>query len=223
MKNIAFSLVCLFSIQLIMGQVNYVNDEGGAYQTGTIDSPFLRVSQSSDNKIVGSIYLNDELEQAVITDGASNKTKFLARFNAYSSEIEILQQGNTKALLPVVGLKVSLHNKTFAPLKLKDNPKTIFAEVLVDGDYSLYKKYSIKINRAPSDAKLLNLENTDKAVIVSNLYEKNKEGELTEIFLGRKAKVTLSKELLNLSKKNKLSLKKEKDLITLFKLANTQY
>ena len=223
MKNIVISLVFLFSIQLIMGQVNYVNDDGGTYQTGTIDSPFLRVSQSSGNKIVGSIYLNDELEQAVITDGASNKTKLLARFNAYNSEIEILQQGNTKALLPVVGLKVSLHNKTFAPLKLQNNPKTIFAEVLVDGDHSLYKKYSIKINRAPSDAKLLNLESTDKAVVVSDLYEKNKEGEVTKIFLGRKAKETLSKELLNLSKKNKLSLKKEKDLITLFKLANTKY
>ncbi len=41
----------IISTNIILGQINHVNNETGTFQTGSIDSPFLRVSNQSGNKI----------------------------------------------------------------------------------------------------------------------------------------------------------------------------
>jgi hypothetical protein len=221
MKAFVIIFLIFLSFNQVFGQINYNDNEGGIYQTGNIDTPFLRVSQSSGNNIVGSIYINENWEQAVITDSVSNNVKLMARFNAYHGEIELLRDKTIGALLPVEGIRVLLNNKKFVPLQLQDKSKSIFVEIVVDGNQNLYRKYSIKINKAPSDAKLLNLESADKVVIVYDLYIKNHSGEVLELPLRKKEiEEILSKEMIDLAKREKLSLKKEKDVVELFKLSN---
>lgn len=218
-----FIIALLFLITTsITAQVNYQNEQSGTYQTGSIDSPFLRVSKSSGNKIVGSIYLNEDWEQAIITVSTNNTIKSMARFNAYHSEIEILVDEKVNALLAVEGLEVLLNHRVFVSLRLTNTVKPIFAERLVDGMHSLYRVYDIKINKAPSDAKLLNLESDDRVDIYSELYLKNNDDKIQKVPTNKKElKNILSKEMIELASQQKLSLKKEDDLIELFKLANS--
>lgn len=223
MRAIIPILLIIFSIESVKGQINYSEEESGVFQMGTIDSPFLRASQGSGNKIVGSIYLNENWEQAIIKDkNTSNTIKSLARFNAYHSEIEILKDEKINALLPSDELEVTLNNITFTPLKLENKSKPLFAAIIVDGKQSLYRVYNIKINKAPSDAKLLNLESTDNVVITYDLYLKNGDDKIIKVPSGKKdIKSILTDHMIDLAKKEKLSLKKENDLIELFKLTNS--
>ncbi|MGO4919380.1 hypothetical protein [Maribacter spongiicola] len=219
MKYLIIIATFLFA-NLIFGQINHINDESGTFQTGNIDSPFLRVSNQSGNKIEGSIYLNDNWEQATILDKNLNRTTVLAKFNAYNSEIEIFKDDTTSALLPVPGLNVTLNQKKFVAVLIED--KFVFAEILVEGKNNLYKVYDIKINKAPSDAKLLNLESTDRVVITSNLYYE-KDGIINEFPISKKdINETLDSQMIKSSKTERLSLKKEEDIIKLFKLANAR-
>ncbi|MDP5062928.1 MAG: hypothetical protein NWP64_13480 [Maribacter sp.] len=219
MKYLIIIATFLFA-NLIFGQINHINDESGTFQTGNIDSPFLRVSNQSGNKIEGSIYLNDNWEQATIVDKNLNRNTVLAKFNAYNSEIEIFKDDTTSALLPVPGLNVTLNEKKFVAVLIED--KFVFAEILVEGKNNLYKVYDIKINKAPSDAKLLSLESTDRVVITSSLYYE-KDGVINEFPIFKKdINKTLDSQMIKSSKTERLSLKKEEDIIKLFKLANAR-
>ena len=218
-------VICLLSsAPTIFSQVNYVNEEGNTLQTGNLDAPFLRASQTTGNKIVGSIYLNEEWEQAIITDLSNQKsTKLLARFNAYHSEIEVLREDITSALLPVDGIQVKLNGKTFVPIKLAGKNKSIFAEILYEGEKSLYKVFNIKINKAPSDAKLLNMESEDKVEITSNYYYNKDGSQVVELPTSKRSmKSELPSHYLKILKEEKLSPKNEKDLIQLFSILNSQ-
>jgi hypothetical protein len=200
-----------------------VNEDGGTLQMGNLDVPFLRVSETSGNKIVGSIYLNEEWEQATIVNLSNNKKiKLLARFNAYHSEIEILGEKEISALFTTDGIEVTLNNKSFVPLKIEKRNKAIFAEILFKGKYNLYKVFDIKIIRAPSDAKLLNLESVDRVEIVNDYYFNENGGEAVQVPKNKKSmKSVLPSNFLEILKKEKLSLKKEEDLVTLFSLINS--
>lgn len=213
-------VLLLINTNLISGQINQVDYENGTFQTGNIDSPFLRVSNQSGNKIEGSIYLNDNWEQATIIDKQLNKTTSLAKFNAYHNEIEILKDNVTSSLIPVTGLTVYLNKKKFAPILIKEKNKNIFAEILVEGKNKLYKVYDIKINKAPSDAKLLNIESVDKVVIISALYFVKDKQAIKFPTSKKEIKENLSTEKLKTAKTEKLSLKKEEDIIKLFQLLN---
>lgn len=221
MKTLIFSILLSICFNFVNGQINYKNKEAGTLQTGTIDSPFIRVSQSTGNKIVGSIYLNEEWEQAVITNEDSDKTTVLARFNVYHGEIEILKNNNVEALIPTEGLKVFLNQRYFVPLQFQDE-KIIFAELLVNGEDSLFKVYDIKINKAPSDSKLLSLESSDTITITNKLYSKSDDGVNIQLPTSKKElEKTLPKKMIDLAKSEKLSVKKENDLIKLFQISNS--
>ncbi|WP_405384584.1 hypothetical protein [Maribacter sp. LLG6340-A2] len=213
---VIFLLIC----NSLIAQINYQNEQSGTFQTGNIDSPFLRVSKSSGNKIVGSIYLNEEWEQATISDNAKKTYKSMARFNAYHSEIEILTDNKVKALVADENLEVSLNERLFTPINLPSKIKPIFAEKLVSGEYSLYKVYDIKINKAPSDAKLLNLESNDKVVIYSELYFMTKDKIQKVPNSKKESKKLLPNKMIALANKEKLSIKKDQDVIEIFKLYN---
>ncbi|MDO6471219.1 hypothetical protein [Maribacter sp. 1_MG-2023] len=220
MKSVILIVTFLFA-NLIFGQINHINDESGTFQIGNIDSPFLRVSNQSGNKIEGSIYLNDNWEQAIIIDEDLKKTTVLAKFNTYHSEIEIFKDNNSSSLLPVPGLNVTLNEKKFVPILLEGKKKNIFGEILVEGKNKLYKVYDVKINKAPSDARLLNIESTDRVVITSKLYyEKN--GNINDFPISKKdINETIDSQIIKSAKTERLSLKKEEDIIKLFKLANS--
>lgn len=224
MNRINFLACVLFTVGAIWSQPNLVNEEGGTFQTGNLDAPFLRVSEVSGNKIVGSVYLNEEWKQATIKY-ASNQSasKLLARFNAYHSEIEVLRDENISALLPVEGINVELNGKNFVPLSITKRNKPIFAENLVQGNNELYKVFDIKINKAPSDAKLLNIESVDKVEIVHEYYFLSDDGRVLKLPTSKRAiKSELPSNFAEILKKEKLSAKKEEDLIKLFSILNSQ-
>lgn len=210
--------IYLLTTNLILGQINHINDETGTFQTGNIDSPFLRVSEKSGNKIEGNIYLNDSWQQAVVTNNSSQNSTVLARFNAYHSEIETLNNGTVNALLPTPGIFVTLNNKKFTSVLLDKKTKPIFAEILVNKKNKLFKAYSIKINKAPSDAKLLNIESIDKVVIKSTLYYQKNERILKFPSSKKEIKEKLPAEMIRTAKRENLSLKKEEDILKLFQL-----
>lgn len=219
-----FLIVCLvmFSYNLY-SQPNNVNEEGNVFQTGNLDAPFLRVSKTSGNNIEGSIYLEEEWKQATVTDLTNKKAiKLLARFNAYHSEIEILKEKDITALYPKDGISVNLNNRNFTPIKVKNKEKPIFAERLVKGAYNLFKVYDIKIIKAPSDAKLLNLESIDRVEITHDFYYGQQDGDVLEIPTNKRAiKSEMPDALLTIGKKEKLSFKKEEDLIKIFSMVNS--
>ncbi len=210
----------LFLLLITQGGFSQISDtyeENASFQSGSASTPFIRVSTKSGNKIVGDIYLNTEWEQATIFDLMNKrKIKLLARFNAYSSEIEFLTDEEIKSLSPVEGISVLLNDRTFVPFKAKVSAKSIFAEQLFKGNPGLFKVYGVKINKAISDAALLNLENVDKVAITEKLYYQ--KGDQSMVLPSKKKSFNsiLDQQSLQFAKNEKLSLKKESDLIRIF-------
>jgi hypothetical protein len=120
--------------------------------------------------------LDEAWSHAIVNQKNNYKAKVLSRFNAYHSEIEVLNGEDISALVPANGTKIVLNDKTFVSLQLPEKRKAIFVELLAEGNYGDYRVFGIKINKAPSDAKLLNLENADQVAIINTLYFNNWEG-----------------------------------------------
>lgn len=205
----------LLAFQFGIAQPGNITDKDATLVTGTDSSPFLRASSKSLPKVKGSVYINEEWEQASVTNLTEKKVvKLLARFNAYSKEVEILKEEQFVALKPIAGISVKLNDKIFVPFKTSTTSKTIFAESLIEGELSLFRVFDIKIVKAVSDATLLNIENEDRVTMIDKLYFRDKTGKI--IMLPRKRKEVLSifdGDTQTFIKKEKLSLKKDEDLI----------
>ncbi len=192
-----------------------VNKENATFEIGSDNAPFLRATSKSLPKVEGSTYLDKEWQQASITDiGTKKVVKLLARFNAYSKEIEILKEKDFVALKPVAGLSVELNDKTFIPVRTKDDTKAFFAEAIVQGKFSLFRVFDVRIVKAVSDATLLNVENNDRVTIIDKLYYSNDTETIGE--LPKKKKMVLAlfdNETQSFISKEKLSVKKNEELI----------
>lgn len=220
-KNIP--LLFLILVYNGIGQVSYTTEDGASYQFDNVTSgSTIRVSGNSGNKVKGSEFLEENWQQATVFDkNAKKKFKLLARFNAYTREIEILKEKDIISLTPINGITVELANKTFAPFKPKESAKFIFAEELVNGKISLFKVYDIKIIKAASDSNLLGIDSEDRLTIVDNLYFRKKDGEGLELPSKKKSFEELFNErTLNFLKKERLSSKKEEDIIRIFEFQN---
>jgi hypothetical protein len=206
-------------------QVNYTTDEGASFQFDNVTSGApIRVSENSERKVKGSQFLNEEWQQATIFDTKNKKKiKLLARFNAYTKEIEVLKEKRTVSLTPVDEISVLLDGKNFYPLKISGSNKKIFAERLVKGEISLFRVYDTKIVKAVSDSALLGIDNEDKLAIVDNLYYTKGVNEAIELPSKKKTITNLfDNETQNFLKKEKLSLKKEKDLVKIIEFYNSK-
>ena len=221
MKNIL--TLSILAFQFAIAQPGNVTEKDATLATGTDSTPFLRASSKSMPKVKGTVYINEEWEQASVTTLTENKVvRLLARFNAYSKEIEILKEKDFVALKPVDGISVLLHGKTFVPFKTNTSSKTIFAESMIEGKLSLFRVFDIKIVKAVSDATLLNVENEDRVTMIDKLYIRDTSGKIT--MLPRKRKEVLSifdGDTQAFIKKEKLSLKKDVDLIRAINFYNT--
>lgn len=214
-------LLFLLSFQLI-AQPGNITKENATLETGTGSTPFIRATSKSLPEIKGTVYLNEEWEQASVTVLKEKKiVKLLARFNAYTQEIEILKEKDFVALQPVHGISVKLNGTTFVPFKAADSDKTVFAASLVDGKLSLFKVFDTKLIKAPSDASLLNIENQDRLKIVDKLYFRDKTGNIQVLPKNKKLVLAhFNKPTQEFIKKEKLSLKDENDLIKIFRFHN---
>jgi len=210
-------------VNLSLAQVGNTVEEGATLQTSNVDPLVIRASTGAESKTVGSSYLKEEWEQATVTDlNIKKKIKLLARFNAYTKEIELLKEKDILVLNPVDGVSVSLYGKTFVPIKLKNSGKAIFAEVLAKGQTQLFRVYDTKIIKAASDATLLNIDNSDKLTITDKLYYQKDNGVVEELPKKKKQIETLfDKRTKEFIKAEKLSLKKEEDLQSIIQFMNS--
>lgn len=220
MKQLLMALFLFTSLG--QAQVAYTTDKNATYQfDNKSNGMVLRASSGSKDKIEGSEFLKEEWEQATVFDSsAKKKFTLLARFNAYTKEIEIIKEKDIIVLSAIEGISVRLNDKIFVPLQLKNSSKNIFAEQLVKGNIGLFKVYDAKIIKAPSDAALLGVDNKDRIQITDNLYYKKAD---TTMELPSKKKLfgsILSNTTLEYAKKEKLSFKNELDLIQLFTKEN---
>ena len=208
-----------------LGQISYTTEEGASYQfDNNISGHVIRVSDNYGNDVEGSEFLNEEWEQATVFDrNTKKKFRLLARFNAYTKEVEILKEKDIISLSPVDGISVELDGKVFSPFKLKENSKFIFAEELVKSKMSLFRVYDVKIIKAASDANLLGIDNKDRLTIIDNLYIEDESGLAIELPTKKKAIENLfDQNTLKYLKKEKLSVKKEEDLVKIIKFQNTK-
>lgn len=216
-------LVLVLSTQITIAQQSGdINKENATLSIGTEQAPFIRATSKSLPEVEGSVYLNEEWTQARVTTLSKQKiVTLLARFNAYTQEVEILKENDFVSLEPVAGISVDLEGKKFIPIKITPSAKTSFVESLVQGKLSLYRVYDVKIIKAASDASLLNIENKDRVVIKDKLYFRNAGGAIN--MLPKKSKnllALLDKPTQAFIKKEKLSLKKDADLIRAFQFYN---
>ncbi len=149
------------------------------------------------------------------------------RYNIYNGVFEFEKDDTPYVLEPAkYGTRIDLDGKVFVYTDYYyTNSEKGYLEQLVDGKFSLYKKYKVRYHRpepagAYSDAKPSNFETLPP-----------------EYFLGSKESgridfITKDKELIELCgaysqqagdyiKKNKLKIRKEKDLIELVNYLNT--
>ncbi|MEM7487339.1 MAG: hypothetical protein AAF348_19190 [Bacteroidota bacterium] len=204
---------------------SYTYEEDATYQYEQSSSGMvLRVSANSIEGTEGSPYLQEDWTPTVIYDhNKKKKVNLVARFNAYTKEIEIAKEEKIIALKPVTNIEVKIGDKIFVPFKAPNTVKTVFAEQLTKGKINLIKYYSAKIIKAATDAALLGIENKDKIKVTSNLYYK-KEGEVFNPLPKSKNEIAqlIDNDTKSFTKKNKLSYKKEGDLIEIFRQYNSK-
>jgi len=215
-------VILVFTFQYVLAQPGNHSKEGATFTISGTESQFIRATSKSLPKVKGTVYINDNWEQAEVKTLTQKKVvKLLARFNAYSKEIEILKEEDFVALEPIEGISVILNGKKFIPFKPNSSEKTIFAESMVKGKLSLIKVYDVKIVKAVSDASLLNVENEDRVRIIEKLYFENSDDRIER--LPKKKKEILSifdNQTQVFIRKEKMFLKKDEDLIRAFQYYN---
>lgn len=219
--NLVFLLVTYYGLS----QVSYTTEKGASYQfDNNISGHVIRVSDNYGNDVEGSEFLNEEWQQATVLDrNTKKKFRLLARFNAYTKEVEILKEKDIISLSPVDGVSVELEGKTFSPLKIKESSKYIFAEELLRGKMSLFRVYDVKILKAASDSNLLGIDNKDRLTIIDDLYFRDENGNVMELPTKKKAIESLfDQATIKWLKKEKLSVKKDEDLVEIIKFYNTK-
>ena len=217
----------LINTQLVYGQIVNSSDNSPSYQlTNNSDLAFLsiRIVSSGDDAPEGTLYLNESFMPATILfHNTKQKVLLPARYNASFNEIEIKRDGNIVAITPIAGMEVLLDNKSFVNVENPKNRKSVFVQKLAGGNYKLYDFFEIKINKAPSDATLLNIDLKDEIKIKSSFYFQIKDGSIIQLPRNKKdLKNKFDQSALDFLKKQKLNLKNKEDAIEFFQYLNSR-
>jgi len=216
-------------IFLVSGLFSYTQNNGlesGAGSLGklTLGKP-MNINFNSSKELVGSEYLDIEFKSAKIITNEEKTTTVDARFNTYAQEIEIKLNGEVLALNHNIVKSVELDEKTFVPIK-DESSKFIFAEVLVNGNLSLYKKYKAIIKEGKIKEGIQTETPKDK-IVIKEYFLVHKVNSEAYSLLKLKKKTILEifnndKEVISFVKDNKLSYKKLEDVIKIFLYFNKE-
>lgn len=191
------------------GDVIILNDD-------TVGSPYL-----FDEFKIGSIYIYDEISVSNIA----------IKYNAYNDVFYIKPKLNSpkeeaQGVTKSQGLKIKLGPKTFISLPSMNNRLELqYYELLADGEKGkLLKKngkiYKEKIEATTSLTKDVPATFKDQIIY----YFQHANGDYSELPTSKKKLLAVfekdKKSLSDHIKKNKLNIKKERDLIKLFKFYN---
>ena len=187
----------------------------------------LTVSHAQDASIKGTPYMNDTYEEGVIFL-EKNKFKVPARYNAFKDLMEYQQGGRAMVLDPSPAVKrIRLQNATFVVEKfvLDGKPKFGYLMLLDSGKAMLYSR---KVVNYVPPKKGGNLDGTDQLAefrkVPDIFYVKIGNAELHEV---RNMKSLLAgfpdkqEELTRFAKKEKISPRKEDEVVKLVKYYNS--
>jgi hypothetical protein len=174
--------------------------------------------------IEGSPYLNETYANAEIWSSATAHQNFSVRYNIYQDAMEYKQNGQIYAFDPSSKLRrVVLGDETFilSRYDLDGQTKSGFLQVLDSGKVMLYAKKVVKFTDAKKGG---NLDGTDQLARyargadvfffkIGNTVPKEVESlkSMIAVFPDK------NEELTQFAKKEKISIKKEKDMIKLVK------
>lgn len=182
-------------------------------------------AMSSNNELVkqDKYFLYSDWSSVEVLDKNNNLT-LIDSCNYYIPENKFLffKDGALFVLYPSHVSKVNVEGDTWSSCKeveKKKGTQELFCQVLVEGPISLFKKYEVKEKRVSNNP--MGIADVSKVEIIQKstfYYSKNgkieklpkKKKDLAKIFTGFKTK------MIKYADQNKLSSKKEKDLIALF-------
>lgn len=177
--------------------------------------------------INGTPYLDEKYEEGVINFGNRNH-KALIRYNAFQDLIEYQQNGRALVLDANESIKkVKFGNATFVPLKFesKGKSKLGYFEVLDSGKVTLYSKRKVVFVNAKKGGAL---DGSDQPAeykrSADDFYYQLSDGQLREVGSMKELIATFpdkQEELAQFAKKERISPRKEKELIQFMKYYNS--
>ena len=192
----------------------------------TISTASAQVTTATGEAIAGSPYMDDKYKDGVIYYGDKNQAAPI-RYNAYQDLIEYQQNGKALVLDANPAIKkVIVGDETFVPLSPNGSAKKLgYFAVLDSGKVTLYAKKRIIFLPFKQRGKI---DGTDQPAEFQKkpdtYYYQVGDGELKEIDNIKSLIASLpdkQDELSQYAKKEKISTKKEKDLIQFIKYYNS--
>ena len=192
----------------------------------TISMASAQVKTSDGEVIAGSPYTDDKYKDGIIYYGTDKNQAAPIRYNAYQDLIEYQQNGKALVLDANPGIKkVTVGGETFVPLPNSDSKKLRYFAVLDSGKITLYSKKNIVFQPFKRGGKL---DGSDQPAEFQKkpdtYYYQLGDGELKEIDNIKSLIAGLpdkQDELNQYVKKEKISAKKEKDLLQFVKYYNS--
>jgi hypothetical protein len=185
-------------------------------------------------KVIGDTYLSTSWKKSVVLLYKNDKVLegYLVRYDLYADEmgfktaagIKVLKGNDIKSFVWMDSLRQEpyyfINGRDY---KLDGIPLTGFFEVLVDGGTPLFKKTRLNIKKASYNV-ALDVGTRDDKIIKTFDYYAGVSDDVIEIPTSRKKAMTLfpgkEDEMGLYMEANSLSLKKEQDLIHLFRHYN---
>jgi hypothetical protein len=191
----------------------------------TISVASAQVTASNGEEIAGSPYVDDKYRDGIIYYGDKNQTAPI-RYNAYQDLIEYQQNGKALVLDANPQIKkVIVGKEVFVPLSPSNSKKLGYFSLLDSGKMNLYSKKKIVYVPFKQRGKI---DGTDQPAEFKKspdvYYYQLDGGQLHEISNMKDFVAALpdrQDELNQYVKKEKISAKKEKDLIQFVKYYNS--
>jgi hypothetical protein len=193
----------------------------------TLTAVNAQVTAVADESIKGTPYLNESYEEGVIFY-ANNNVKVPVRYNVFKDLIEYQQNGRALVLDPSATIKkVHLPNTTFVVEKymLNDKPKLGYFALLDSGKVSLYSKKTIDYLPPKKGGALDGSDQPGEFKKVRDVfYYKIGNNGLEEV---KNIKSMIAgfpdkqEELTRYAKKEKISTRKEEEMVQFVKYYNS--
>jgi hypothetical protein len=191
----------------------------------TITVASAQVKTATGDPVTGSPYMDEKYKDGVIYFGDKNQTAPI-RYNAYQDLIEYEQNGKALVLDPNPAIKkVVFGSETLVPLSPESSNKLGYYVMLDSGKVSLYAKKKIVFLPFKKQGKL---DGSDQPAEFKKspdmFYFQVGNGALKEVDNMKSFIASFpdkQDELSQYAKKEKISTKKEKDLIQFVKYYNS--
>lgn len=225
MKNRLFiiGLVAFFGSHVVFGQQTNLREYLGAYV------PVKRVFNYSE--VEGSPYLNDKLIEGVLKFSNGDSLNQYLRYDMYSDEIEYLEKGKLFTILrsqmkSLDHIYLNGNSIIYKEYFIKKSANSGYLFELVNDQYSLYKRLRVEFEDAVPAKTSYHKPTPARFVTKSVQWFYSTNGKPISLFKADNAGLKIIGgshygDLKVFVKENGIKLKKEDDLIVLFKYYNS--